>query len=86
MKPVSLPEGKLALLTGAGRGIGRATAVASYADAGARVVIADISDAARAQRCAEVEATGASAWTVALDLTDAEACGRLAADRGKQAV
>jgi NAD(P)-dependent dehydrogenase (short-subunit alcohol dehydrogenase family) len=79
MKPVLLLEGKLALVTGAGQGIGRAIAVA-YANAGARVVITDISDAACAETRAEVEATGASAWTFALDVTDAEACARLADD------
>jgi len=78
MKPVLLLEGRLALVTGAGRGIGRAIAVA-YANAGARVVITDISDAACAETRAEVEATGACAWTFALDVTDAEACARLAA-------
>jgi len=79
MKPVLLLESKLALVTGAGRGIGRAIAVA-YANAGARVVITDITDAACAETRAEVEATGASAWTFALDVTEAEACARLAAD------
>jgi len=57
MKPVLLLEGKLALVTGAGRGIGRAIAVA-YANAGARVVITDLSEAACAQTRAEVDATG----------------------------
>ena len=79
MKPVLLLEGKLALVTGAGGGIGRAIAVA-YANAGARVLITDISDAACAETRAEVEATGASAWTFSLDVTVAEACARLAAE------
>ena len=79
MKPVLLLDSKLALVTGAGQGIGRAIAVA-YANAGARVVITDLSVAASAQTRAEVDATGASAWSFALDVTDAEACARLAAD------
>lgn len=77
MKPVLLLEGKLALVTGAARGIGRAIAVA-YADAGARVVVTDLSEAACADTRAEVEAAGAAAWAFALDVTDGEACGRLA--------
>jgi NAD(P)-dependent dehydrogenase (short-subunit alcohol dehydrogenase family) len=79
MKPVLLLEGKLALITGAGRGIGRSIAVA-YANAGARVVATDISEAACAETRAEMHATGASAWTFALDVTDVQACARLAAD------
>lgn len=79
MKPVLLLEGKLALVTGAQRGIGRAIAVA-YANAGARVVITDLSEAACADTRAEIDAAGAQAWTYALDVTDADACGRLAAE------
>jgi meso-butanediol dehydrogenase/(S,S)-butanediol dehydrogenase/diacetyl reductase len=77
MKPVLLLEGKLALVTGAAQGIGRAIAVA-YAEAGARVIVTDLSDAACAETRAEVDATGASAWTFALDVADAGACARLA--------
>jgi meso-butanediol dehydrogenase / (S,S)-butanediol dehydrogenase / diacetyl reductase len=51
----------------------------AYANAGARVVITDLSDAACAETRAEVEATGASTWTFALDVTDAHACAGLAA-------
>ena len=78
MKPILLLEDKLALVTGAGRGIGRAIAVA-YANAGARVIITDLSEAACTDTRAEVEAAGAQAWTYALDVSDAAACARLAA-------
>lgn len=78
MKPVLLLEGKLALVTGAGRGIGRAIAVA-YANAGAQVIATDLDEAACADTRAEVEAAGAQAWTFALDVADADACARLAA-------
>lgn len=78
MKPVLLLEGKLALVTGAGRGIGRAIAVA-YANAGARVIATDVDAAACADTRAEIEAAGAQAWTFGLDVTDAGACARLAA-------
>ena len=77
MNPILLLEGKLALITGAGRGIGRAIAVA-YAKAGARVVVTDLSEAACARACAEVKEMGASAWSFALDVTDAPACAQLA--------
>ncbi len=78
MKPVLLLENKLALVTGAARGIGRAIAVA-YANAGARVIITDLSEAACADTRAEVEAAGARTWTLALDVCDAAACAQLAA-------
>ena len=78
MQPVLLLENKLALITGAGRGIGRAIAVA-YAQAGARVILTDISEAACADARAEVEAAGAQVWAYALDVTDPHACARLAA-------
>ncbi|CAM5787013.1 SDR family NAD(P)-dependent oxidoreductase [Ottowia pentelensis] len=77
MKPVLLLENKIALVTGAGRGIGRAIAVA-YANAGARVIITDLSEAACADTRAEVEAAGARAWTYALDVSNAAACVQLA--------
>lgn len=79
MNPVLLLQGKLALVTGAGRGIGRAIAVA-YAHAGARVIVTDIGRDACKETHAEIEASGASAWTFALDVSDAEACARLAAE------
>jgi len=79
MRPVLLLEGKLALVTGAAGGIGRAIAVA-YANAGARVVVTDVKAEACAQTCAAVVASGAQVWAVALDVTDVDACRRVAAD------
>lgn len=62
-------DGKTVLITGAGRGIGRAIAGRVAAE-GANVVIADI-DADSARRAAEELATGgASAHGVAVDVTD----------------
>ena len=79
MKPVLLLEGKLALVTGAAGGIGRAIAVA-YGQAGARVVVTDLSAEACAETRAQVEASGAEVWALALDVTDVDACRRVAAE------
>lgn len=59
-------EGKCALITGAGRGIGRAFAQA-YADEGARVAIADIDSTAASQAAASI---GAAAIAVPMDVSD----------------
>ncbi len=61
-------DGKTALITGAGRGIGRAFAEA-YAREGARVAIADI-DGARARETAS--GIGAAAIAVEMDITRQE--------------
>ena len=79
MKPMLLLEGKLALVTGAAGGIGRAIAVA-YGQAGARVVVTDLSAEACAETRAQVEASGAEVWALALDVTDVDACRRVAAE------
>ncbi len=75
--------GRLAFVTGAAAGIGRAIAL-RFARAGARVVLADL----RAEDCAatvqEIADAGGSAWAFALDITDVEACAVLAAHVGKE--
>jgi NAD(P)-dependent dehydrogenase (short-subunit alcohol dehydrogenase family) len=70
-----LLEGKLALITGAGSGIGEAIAHA-MADAGARVLVADIKGDA-AQRVCDSIGHHAQAYTV--DVTDRDVCDGLAA-------
>jgi NAD(P)-dependent dehydrogenase (short-subunit alcohol dehydrogenase family) len=62
-------SGKVALVTGAATGIGRATALA-FANAGARVVVADIAEAAGAKTAADIVAGGGDARFVAVDVAD----------------
>lgn len=71
-------EGRVAIVTGASRGIGAAAARA-YADAGAAVAVG-ARDADRLEALArEIEATGGRAIAVATDVTDIDAVERLVA-------
>ena len=65
-----LLDGKAALVTGGGNGIGRATALA-MAQEGARVVVADIEPDSAAATVAAIEAAGGHAIAQAGDLTQA---------------
>ena len=65
-------KGKVALVTGAGAGIGRAIARA-YADAGATVMVTDIDDEAAAAVATEIVDAGGTAASARLDTTDPEA-------------
>ena len=62
-------EGKSALITGGGGGIGRATALA-FAREGARLAIADFVEAAAQETVALVNAAGGQAMTLTGDVTD----------------
>ena len=62
-------KGKVAIVTGAASGIGRAIAV-RYAQEGARVAIADLNKQAADTAAAEIEATGGRALGIAMDVTN----------------
>ena len=62
-------EGKVIIITGAAKGIGRACAIA-FADEGGSVVIADIDEAAGAATAQEIRDTGGKAHFVAGDIAD----------------
>ena len=63
-------EGKTALVTGGGGGIGRASALA-FAKAGAKVAVVDISEAAGNETAALVKAAGGAALFIRADITKA---------------
>ncbi|QNP60105.1 SDR family NAD(P)-dependent oxidoreductase [Paenacidovorax monticola] len=78
-----LLEGRLALITGAGQGNGRALAL-GLAQAGARVIATDMNAATVEETAAQVRAAGGTAWAFTLDVTSAEACQALAARVGAE--
>ena len=69
---MSLLADKVAVVTGAGRGIGRAVALA-YARMGADVACVSRTEENSAKAAAEVEALGHRAWAVAVDVSDTAA-------------
>lgn len=65
-------DGKLAVITGAATGIGRATAEL-FAREGARVVVGDINDRDGPAAVADIRSKGGEAWYVHVDASDARA-------------
>lgn len=65
-------EGKTALVTGAGRGIGRAIAL-KFASAGADVVCVSRTETNAKAVADEIKALGRKSWAVAVDVADSEA-------------
>ena len=83
---MSLLANKVAVVTGAGRGIGRAVALA-YARMGADVACVSRTEENSAKAAAEVEALGRRAWAVAVDVSDTAAvnaaAGKILDDTGR---
>ena len=72
-------EGKVALVTGAGRGMGRATALA-LANDGANVAVTDILADAVEETSTDVRATGRNSVAIAADIGDGGDIDRVIAD------
>lgn len=72
-------DGRVAVVTGAGRGLGAAIAV-GFAEAGADVVISARTRSQLDEVSAQVEATGRTAHVVAVDLSDPSAAAELATE------
>ena len=70
-------QGRVAVITGGGGGIGSAMARA-FADRGARLVLADLTDAAMGDIAEELRAKGADVLTVPTDVTSLDAVRALA--------
>jgi NAD(P)-dependent dehydrogenase (short-subunit alcohol dehydrogenase family) len=70
-----MPEfaGKVALVTGAGSGIGRAAALV-YAREGARVLVSDINEAGAQETVRAIEAQGGTAAAIRADVSRPEEC------------
>lgn len=70
-------ENKVALITGAGSGIGREVLVVLFAKEGAAVVVADVNDGGGAETVALVEGAGGKAVYVHADVSKAADCAKM---------
>lgn len=76
---MTILNGRLALVTGAGRGNGAAIAkgLAGY---GARIVVTDIDAETAAETAAAIRAGGTDAWSFVMDVTDIDQCRAVAGE------
>ena len=70
-------DGKVAVVTGSGQGLGRAFAEALAAE-GARIVVAEINEANAKETADAIVAAGGEALAVATDVTDPDSCTAMA--------
>jgi NAD(P)-dependent dehydrogenase (short-subunit alcohol dehydrogenase family) len=71
--PMPLLQNHIAVVTGAGSGIGRAIAL-GYAREGAQVALLDLNEAAAAEAAQEIREAGGQAESFALDVAKREDC------------
>jgi NAD(P)-dependent dehydrogenase (short-subunit alcohol dehydrogenase family) len=76
-------QGRIAIVTGAARGIGRAIA-RGLAEAGAGVILTDVHEEEAAEAAKEIGKEGARAWAFRLDVSDYAACEALAEKVGQE--
>src|SRR5207248_3386618 len=69
-------SGKVAIITGGGQGIGRATAV-KFAKEGAKVAVCDINMNSVAEALAEIRTSGGEALGFQVDVTDKQSIARM---------
>lgn len=72
-------DGKVALVTGAASGIGRAAAI-GFARGGGAVVIADVDEAGARETAREIERAGARSLVVQTDVASEPQCARMVAE------
>jgi len=75
-------EGKVAIVTGAGRGIGEATAL-KFAKEGANVVVADINMESVEKVAEKIKAMGTDALALTVDVTDQNSVNEMVAEAEK---
>src|SRR5215212_4977564 len=81
--PMDLLKNQIAVITGAGSGIGRAIA-RGFAGEGAHVVVTDVNAAGAVETAKAIESAGGKASHFALDVADRAACvavAKMVADR-----